>query len=121
MHALCNAEFSRAQFCSTSDIIRNGGLELNRFLFGWINPTLVNGSDLGGADIYVHATGISSAADDGGLSCNNWQSQSSGHTGLVIFGSGRIFDYFIACSFSTSIACCAPRPSFRRPTAIDPR
>ena len=115
MHNLCDADFPGARMCSSSDIIRNGGVGAALpAANAWLHPDLVTG-DAGGFALDVSGT---TATDAAFLSCLSWSFLSNAHTGLTLTSTGRIEIAPIistlpiagdGCDGSRPVACCAER------------
>ncbi len=105
MHALCDLDFPGGRMCSSSDIIRNGGVGAALPVgAAWVHPTLVVGTAV---DFFLDASGVSSSRP-GGLSCLSWGSISSNTNGLVLSRLGRLGSE-ITCDKNLPVACCAER------------
>ncbi len=106
MHDLCNASFPAARMCSSSDIIRGGGVKADPPpREAWVSPSLVTGTTAG---YVLDASGVTSAK--GTLSCSSWSSASSGLTGLVLTSWGWL-SVATCNSTKVAVACCALRKS----------
>ncbi len=105
MHALCDLDFPGGRMCSSSDIIRNGGVGAALPVRdAWVHPTLVVGT---ADDFFLDASGVSSSRP-GGLSCLSWGSKSSKTNGLVLSRLGPLGSG-ITCGNKLPVACCAER------------
>ena len=104
MHDLCNASFPGARMCSSSDIVRGGGVKADPPpQEAWVSPSLVTGTAAG---YVLDASGVTSAK--GTLSCSAWSSASSGLTGLVLTSWGWL-SVTTCNSTKVGVACCALR------------
>ncbi len=104
MHDLCDASFPAARMCSSSDIIRGGGVKADPPpAQAWVSPSLVTGTAAG---YVLDASGVTSAK--GTLSCSAWSSASSGLTGLVLTAWGWL-SVATCNSTKVGVACCALR------------
>ena len=106
MHDLCNASFPAARMCSSSDIIRSGGVKADPPpQEAWVSPSLVTGAAAG---YVLDASGVTSTK--GTLSCSSWSSTSSSLTGLVLTSWGWL-SVTTCNSTKVAVACCALRKS----------
>ncbi len=115
LHDLCDADFPGARMCSSSDIIRNGGVGVALpAANAWLHPDLVTGDPV---DFALDVSGTTST-DSYFLSCLSWSSLSEEHTGLTLTSTGRIEIAPIittsptpgeGCNGSLPVACCAKR------------
>ncbi len=70
MHDLCNAAFPAARMCSSSDIIRGGGVKADPPpREAWVSPSLVTGTAAG---YVLDASGVTSVKGSG--NCGRWRS-----------------------------------------------
>ncbi len=104
MHVLCDADFPGARMCSSSDIIRNGGLGAPLpASAAYVNPSLFGNPGGQIADV----SGLQIGGAPGFLSCIAWTVTTMGFKALVIDSTGKYFED--DCSMERTIACCAER------------
>ena len=104
LHDLCKAEFPGTRMCSTSDIVRNGGLIDLGAKSAWVHPS--RAIERGESSSYDSASGIGSL-NPGLLSCDGWRNSSvaaNQKEGLVIQPNGEWGLLF--CNETQPVACC---------------
>ena len=112
LHDLCKAEFPGTRMCSTSDIVRNGGLIFPGGKSAWVHPSRV--IERADGTSYDSASG-QETEELGLLSCDGWRPTGVVNTkeGLVIQPNGEWG--ILTCNETQPVACCGvplqPLPS----------
>ena len=111
MHDLCKAEFPGTHFCSTADIVRNGGLAVNlpEFIGAWVHPSRVIERPDGSS--YDSVSGVATVAT-GNLSCSAWSTTTFDVRGMSLTSVATFTT--VPCSVDLPVACCGTPVNLRQ-------